>query len=301
VTTQARPQRLRHAAPFAALLLVLAIAGCDGDHGPSLQCYVADPLRPAAEELARLYRSQTDRSVAIECGDQGALLEKIASGAGGDLCLCHDPYANALEKKKLSRRIWVVASLTPVIAVPKGNPKGIRGLRQLAQGGLRVGTTHATESTLGHLCSILFRKAGIAQQIQANVVSGGRLGSEVADALVSGELDAAILWKPTVHARRAKLDIVAIEPKHLPRPRVDAVTSATFGRVDLRVVAVTVATLNGAAMPTDAAAFAEFAASPQGRAVFAAHGLSPSPEMGPTEASAHPAHPRLAAAPPLGR
>ena len=259
--------------------VLLAVTGCgktDSKEQGDLLCYVGGTMRPAMEALARTYEAETGQHVKIDYSDSGQLLVKIETTGRGDLYVCHDPFLAAL--KKLGRGGWVVASLTPTIAVPKGNPKGIHGLKDLAQPGIRLGLTHAQYSTLGHINPVMFDKTGLREKIEANVKTRTRSGGEAANAVALGHLDAAIVWNAVIFARRDKLDAVDIAPEHRPDPKVDAVTTATFGRIDRSCVGVTVATLACSTMPEATDAFARFVCSPRGRQVFAEHGFSPGPE-----------------------
>ena len=263
----------------AAAALVVLAAGCGGGRG-ALLCYVGGTMRPAIEELAAAFEKQTGTHVDIQYKDSGALLLMIEQTGEGDLYVCHDPFAAKLERKNLHRRIWTVAALAPAIAVPKGNPKNIKGLRDLARDDVRLGVTHETYSTLGHINPIMFRRAGIVEAIAKSIARGTitRSGGAVANAVMVGELDACLCWNAVIAARKDKLDLVPIEAEYRPDPKLDAVTSASFGHVDVSCIKVTIATLACSTQPEAAATFAEFVASPEGLAVFAKRGFSPSPE-----------------------
>ena len=253
------------------------LVGCGGDKQQPLVCYVGGTMRPALEDVVKLYEAETGQKIDVDYADSGVLLIKIERTGRGDLYVCHDPFAGGLEQKGLSTRIWTVASLTPTIAVPKGNPKKILGLRDLAQKGIRLGLTDEQYSTLGHIAPLIFDKVGLRKDIEANVVTRSRMGGEIANAVAIGQLDAGIVWDAVIAARRDKLDPVPIERAYHLTPGVDAVTTATFGRIDMGCVRVTIATLKCSKQPEAAKAFAEFANSPKGRAVFAARGFSPAP------------------------
>ena len=97
-----------------------------------LLCYVGGTMRPAMEELVKLYEARTHQPIQVDYADSGELLVKVQLTGRGDLFVVHDPYLSELMSKGLGDRGWTVASLTPVIVVPKGNPKKIQGLRDLA-------------------------------------------------------------------------------------------------------------------------------------------------------------------------
>jgi len=253
------------------------LAGCGEEKSGALHCYVGGTMRPAMAELARIHEAQTGQAIDLDYADSGQLLIRIQETGVGDLYVCHDPFAGALVRRKLARQIWTVASLTPMIAVPEGNPKNIQGLRDLARPRLRLGLTDPDYSTLGHINPVMFDKAHLREEIEANVDTRKRMGGDVANSVMLGHLEAAIVWNAVIHARRHELDAIDIEPEYRPHPDVDAVTSATFGYIDMSCVKVTIATLGCSKKPKAATAFAEFVNSPRGRMVFAAHDFSPSP------------------------
>ncbi len=270
--------------PARCGLLAVLVAGLIGlwacgkdEPAPELRllCYVGGTMRPAVEELLRIYEEKTGQKVELDYGDSGTNLIKVEMRRWGDLYVAHDPFLAPLMNKGLGTQGWTVAAISPVIVVPKGNPKGITGAADLARPGLRLGLTDPEYSTLGHICPVIFDKVGLRAEIEANVDTNMRMGGQVANAVAVGNLDAAIVWNAVAHLRADKLDTVDIAPPFLPDPDVDVVTSATFGEVDMSYIKVFIATLESSRHPRAARACAEFIASPEGKAVFARYGFSP--------------------------
>lgn len=107
-----------------------------------------------------------------------------------------------------------VSQTRMVIAVPKGNPKGIEKLSDLARENLKVGVANAKQSALGALTEKLLAEHGLLEAVSKNV----RTQVPTADMLVvqlqgprGGEslLDAVVVYE--VNARRA-LESVEIIP-----------------------------------------------------------------------------------------
>jgi molybdate transport system substrate-binding protein len=282
--TQGKPTSItnvRIAIAFAALAMAAALAGCggggSGEPAP-LYCYVGGTMRPAMEELARIYQEETGRRVELDYGDSGAAIIKAETTGRGDLTVVHDPFHGAFEHKGLSADAWVVATLQPVIAVAKGNPKSITGLKDLARPGLRLILTDAMYSTAGHVNTVMFRRAGIEAEVAKNVVAGTRMGGEAANAVVLGTADATIVWNAVAFLRRDKLDAIPIEAAYRPDPGVDATTSATFGPINLAQIRVTIDVLKSSKQADAARAFAQFAASPRAAEVWRKLGFGPATE-----------------------
>jgi len=270
---------MRVAITACLVLAPIILAGCSGESGQGepVHCYVGGTMRPAMEELARLYEKDTGRRVMLDYGDSGACLVKAETTGRGDLVVVHDPFHGALQHKGLTADGWITATLEPMIAVTKGNPKHIHGMKDLTQPGLRVVLTDETYSTAGRVNKVMFKKAGIEKAIETNVVTRLRAGGEAANAVVLGTADATIVWNAVIYLRRDKLDAIPIEPAYRAVPNVDAITSPTFGPVDMGRIRVTIDVLKFSKQIEAARAFAEFAASPRGAEVWNRFGFSPAP------------------------
>ena len=258
------------------LLLLLLVAGCGMGH-TELVCYAGPNMRTSVEALARVYKQRTGVSVHVDSDEPRRLIDRIVASRSADLFVSHDPFLAMLIARGIGvRDARTVASLTPVIAVPKGNPRNIAGLEDLARPGLRVGLTDAETSISGHIVTLMLKKAGISRQVEANVVLRAPQGRDLAAALVAGQIDAAIVWNAVVAGSCGQLEAVAIDAKFRPARNVDAIVdSASLGRLELDYVRVTVATLDCSKNPVEARSFANFLASGEGTAVFLKNGLSP--------------------------
>jgi len=265
-----------------------ALSGCAGEESEAIHCYVGGTMRPAMEELVRLYEAETGVRVELDYGDSGSNMIKAETTGRGDLCVAHDPFHGAMQNRGLSTEAWAVATVTPMIAVQKGNPKQIQGLKDLAKPGIRVILTDPMYSTVGHINTVMFRRADLAEAIAKNVVTHTRQGGEAANAVTIGNADAAIVWNAVIFLRREKLDAVDIEAPYRPDPKVDAVTSATFGHIDMSRMRVTIDLLKSSRQPEAARRFGEFVASARAWTVWQAFGFSPPPEerhLGPAAES----------------
>jgi len=267
---------LRLVIVFATLILISP--GCRKSEAPSssaLLCYVGGTMRPAMERLIEMYEQQTGKRVDLDYGDSGSNFTRIKTQHEGDLYVAHDPFLAPLENEGLCDQAWTLAVLTPVIIVPEGNPKGIVGLGDLAEPEMKIGLTDPMYSTLGYICPVMFEKTGLAEQIQNNVATRMKMGGELANAVGLGRFDAGLVWNAVAHLRQDKLDVVPIAPEHRPDPEVDAVSSATFGEINMARIKVFIATLTCSNQLKEARAFAEFCASEKGREVFAELGFTP--------------------------
>jgi molybdate transport system substrate-binding protein len=264
-----------------AVALALAATGCgEAEEKPeALYVYVGGTMRPAMKELARLYEEETGTPVELDLAGSGENMIKLKETRRGDVYVAHDPYHGQMVRDGLSLEGWAPATLRPMIAVRKRNEVGVTGLADLAKPDLEVILTHPIYSTVGHLNKVMFERAGLADAMQAKLDAGTltyvKAGGEAANAVIIGNADAAIVWDAVIFARREKLDAVDIAPTHRPDPVADAVTSATFGPIDMSVMKVTVDACTTSERPDEARKFAAFCASDKALALWKAMGYGP--------------------------
>ena len=263
---------------LAMMLLSVGLCACGrnpvAEQAPLL-CYVGGTMRPAVEELARRYEAATQQKVLLDFGDSGQLMIKIEQTRRGDIYVCHDPFLAGAIRKGLAVEGRTVSALNPVIVATRGNPKGITRFADLAQPGIRLVLTDAQYSTMGHIVDRMAEKVGIQGPLNSNVVSRTRGGGEAANAVVMQTADASVVWNAVAWLRKDKLDAIPIEPAIHLQQGVDAVTSATYGRINMDYVQVTAAVLKSSSAPDKARKFIEFMASEEGQKVWAQHGFSP--------------------------
>jgi molybdate transport system substrate-binding protein len=240
-------------------------------------CYAGPSMKRSMEELAETFEKRTGVKVTVEANDPRSLIDKISFSPEVGLFVSHDPFLQMLTRQGASvRQSWCVASLTPVIAVVKGNPKQIEGLADLAKPGIRVGLTAEESAISAHIMALILKKSGLKDAVEANVVLRTAAGRFLVTALAEDKIDAGVVWNAVAYGNRDKIEPVEIAAKWRPERGVDAtVDSPTLGRLELDYVRVTVAELAICPRPEAVHAFCEFVASPEGMAVFKKNGFSP--------------------------
>ena len=202
----------------------------------------------------------------------------------GDIFVCHDPFMSWAEKNGGIDTWAAVAYVDVVIAVPKGNPEGIKDLRDLARPGLRLGISDRTYATSGliaknvtycisgqiveHMLMGLREREAVLKNVRLETRGQRQLCCGVA----SGALDAAIVWDAMAHMFRDELDAVRIGEEYRMHP--DTVTSATSTEINLREVKVTIGTTRCAKDKPRARRFYDFVVGQCGE-LFSKHGFRP--------------------------
>ena len=99
-----------------------------------------------------------------------------------------------------------------VIAVQKGNPKGIQTLQDLARPGMRVAVGQPDQCTIGVLTRRLLEHEGLYDQLlKENVVTQTATSALLVPAVTSKSADAALAYRTDTLAERDKVDVVTVE------------------------------------------------------------------------------------------
>ena len=147
----------------------------------------------------------------------------------------------------------------PVIAVKKGNPKNITSLNDLAKPGVKVAIGDPKAAAIGLTTENILNKTGLNKTVQANVVVKTTTVDQLLTDLITGQVDAVIIWQDmaTWPEGQGKIDVIQIPANE-----------TTVGTVP---IAETVYTQNNGL----AKEFEDFATGPQGMAIWEKWGFKP--------------------------
>jgi molybdenum ABC transporter molybdate-binding protein len=222
----------------------------------SLTVYCAAGLRTPVEAAAEAYRREFGTEVRLQYGGSGALLGTLRVSGSGDLYIAADDGTLAEARQlKLVREAVPLATQRPVIAVARGNPKGISRLADLLRGDVRVALTNPETASNGRLVrEVLGRQweplAARARTLKPTV-------TEIAQDVTLDAVDAAVVWDSTVG-----------QFEGLETVRVPELTEHPEN--------ASAAVLETCAHPAEALEFARYLAAPErGGAVFRAQGFEP--------------------------
>ncbi len=234
--------------------------------GKTLRIGSGSSFRPPVEELARRFEELTGCKTLRDYGGSGTVLLQIEESKEGDIYICHDPFAYICEDKGIAEKWYTIAYVHPVLAVKKGNPKKVKGLKDLLRKDLRLGLPHREYSTRGKILWTILEKHGFAEELKKRKFYESRT-HDLINQLKLGTVDVAVLWDaPT--KEMPDLEAIPIEEKY----KVDSVTSPTSGRTfSLEHIKVTLVRLTFSKEPLLAAQFARFCISDEGRKILAKH------------------------------
>lgn len=240
------------------LFVFFAISGCGEDKETVGQVelvmlcgssFVA-PMKQVCDEFTAKSGIKTVYTVA---GSED-FLPLVKAGGKGDILITHDPYLEYVKEAGMWAGNAHVGFVAPVVAVQKGNPKGIESIEDLAGESLRVALSDPKYSTCGEMVFGLLEKKGIKEAVLKNV--GNRLTkghSMLGTFLKTQAVDAVIMWNGVANVFRDSVDIVRTPYEYDSEIRVHVIG------------------LNYSQYRREVGEFVEFARV-RGREIFAEHG-----------------------------
>jgi molybdenum ABC transporter molybdate-binding protein len=170
---------------------------------PELLLYAGAMLRPAIEETVKDFERRENVRVTRVYNGCGILVTQMKAGERPDLYFACDPQFMR-QVADLFDEPEVVSGNQLVIAVPKGNPLGLKSLRDLGrkpgpgERPLRVGVGHEQQCALGAISRETFLQSGLYKAIRANVVVESPTGDLLINQLRAGSLDAVVAYRSNV-------------------------------------------------------------------------------------------------------
>ncbi len=248
----------------AVLVWLLRPPAPRGDSGETLIVYCAAGMRDPVQEIAAAYYAEYGVKIDLEFEGSGSLLSKIRSAPDrGHLFLAADAsYVEEARTFDLVAEALPIATLTPVLAVPRGNPRQVRGLADLLRPDVKVATANPKLASIGRTVEAALTKSGHWEKLVART-KGASAGvsfvgtvNEVAQAIKLGAADAGFVWESI--ARVFELEVVPVE------------TLAAAKQT------MTIAVLKRSSLPTASLRFARYLSSAdKGGPVFRQHQFDP--------------------------
>jgi molybdate transport system substrate-binding protein len=205
---------------FIELLLFVALGGCANAEPKTLTAFVGSASKPPMEEAAAAFKEEAGIEVFLNFGGSGTMLSQMELSQSGDLYIpgSQDYMAKAERRDVVDpASVQKIAYLIPVIAVPKGNPRDIQSLADLAEPGVRVGIGNPAAVCLGLYAVEIFDSNHLLADISPNIVVQAESCSKVASLLSLKTVDAVIGWDVFQYWDPDNIDVVYLSPEQLPR------------------------------------------------------------------------------------
>jgi molybdenum ABC transporter molybdate-binding protein len=252
---------LSMATAIAVLVALLWAQGRPASHstaGDQLLVYCAAGIKPPVVAAAQEYEKAYRVTVQLQYGGSGTLLSNMQVAKSGDLFIAADAsYIRIAREKGIVAETIPLATMRPVIAVRKGNPKNIRTLADLERADVRVAMANPDAASIGKVVQKLLEKHGQWAGLQRRVKVFKPTVNDVANDVKIGSVDAGIVWDATAR-QYPELELVTV-------PLLDTATET-----------VTIGVLKYSSRPTSALRFARFlAARDRGQKHFEKSGYTP--------------------------
>jgi molybdate transport system substrate-binding protein len=207
------------------------------------------------QQLAEAFEREHGVKIVTDYAGSEVLLSKIKLTRRGDLYMPGDKhYVEQAFQEEMILSQQSVCYFVPTILVRKGNPKNIRGLKDLLRPGLKLGLGDAKACAIGRKAKKIFAKNNIAwEDVEKNLVFQSSTVNELGMHIQAGSLDAIIVW-----------DAIA-------RYYSEHGTEVTIATEKNVISTVNVGVLAFTENRSSAEKFVEFATSEQGQAIFRKH------------------------------
>jgi molybdenum ABC transporter molybdate-binding protein len=179
------------------------------DEDAEIVLYAGSMLRPAIEETIKEFEERENVKVIRVYNGCGILVAQMRAGRSPDLYLACDPRFMG-DVADLFLKPEVVSSNQLVIAVPKGNPNGLKALKDLGKEGLKVGVGHEQQCALGAITRETFIKTGVYAKVRENVKVEAPTGDMLVNQLLTGALDAVVCYTSNVSPNAKTLDAIPV-------------------------------------------------------------------------------------------
>ena len=212
----------RSAALLTALILLLI-----APWARALEVFAGSAATAPLKGVIADYEALTGDKVELHTGGSGAMLSQIELTGRGDLYIAGSPdFMDLAVKRDLvdpgseARPAYLV----PAICVPKGNPRKIRTLADLARPGLKVAIGRPDTVCVGLYGIETLEKAGVAASVKPNIAVHAESCEKVAQLLSMGLVDAVLGWD--VFAKWDPQHIEALPPEPGAVPRIAYIAGA---------------------------------------------------------------------------
>ena len=96
------------------------------------------------------------------------------------------------------------------IAMPKGNPKNIQTLADLARPGLHIGLCNAEQSTLGYMTHAVLKSMNLLDSVEKNASSQVPTADLLVNQMRVGSLDAAVVYRVSIQHQEEHFDFIPL-------------------------------------------------------------------------------------------
>ena len=179
---------------------------------PNLMLFSGAMLRLAIDQSINRFEEREGCEVTRIYNGCGILVSQMKTGERPDAYFSCD-ISFMRDVKNLFHESEDISSNQMVLLVTKGNPKGIRELKDLTKPNLKVGMAHPEKSALGLLTVRMMKKAGVYEEFMntRNLVVDSATGDFLVNQIRTGSLDAVIVYRSNAVNVLEHLEVIPID------------------------------------------------------------------------------------------
>lgn len=205
---------------FSVLMFVVLILPA---YAEELLVFAGAASKPATEEVAKVFENKTGIRVNLTFGGSGFVLSQMELVKKGDIYFPGSSDYMEIAKKKglvFPETEQFVVYLVPAINIQKGNPKGIKGLRDLTKLGIRVAIANPEGVCLGVYAVEIIEKnlnASEKAQFKKNLVNYTESCEKTATAISLKTVDAVIGWSVFQYWDPERIETIPLKKEEIVR------------------------------------------------------------------------------------
>lgn len=177
---------------------------------PEVRLDAGAMLRPAIDKTITAFEEREGVKVTRVYNGCGILVAQMKAGQPPDAYFaCDQSFMDQVHDLFLDSVAVSVNQL--VILVHKGNPHGIRSLRDLGKKGIRVGVGHEKQCALGVLTQETLKVGKVQNEVMKNVKVQSPTGDLLVNQLRTGSLDAVVAYLSNAAEAGDELEAIPID------------------------------------------------------------------------------------------
>ncbi len=188
--------------------------------GHTLELFVGAASKPPTEDAALAFEQKTGAKLVLHFGGSGQMLSSLELSGRGDIYFPGSSDYMDLAKSKgdvVADTEKRIVYLVPSINVPRGNPKGIHTLADLAKPKLRIGIARPDAVCVGLYAVEVLERANLAERVKPNIATNAESCEKDAQLVALGSVDAVLGWSVFEHWDPEHIETVWLDPAQVPR------------------------------------------------------------------------------------
>jgi molybdate transport system substrate-binding protein len=222
---------MKHRLISILALFLSAICGAGTSLAADIEFFAGSASKPATEEVVALFEAETGHSVKLFLGSSGNLLSQMKIAHRGDVYFPGSPDYMKIARQGgivVPESERIVAYLIPAINVQRGNPKGIKNLKDLARKDIRVAIGNPHHVCVGLYAVEILNHNGLEAEIKPNIIGHTESCAKTANMVALGAADAVLGWRVFESWNPDRIETIPLRPDQLPRIGYMPIAVSTF-------------------------------------------------------------------------